>query len=503
MSIRRWQKVLLIGVPLVLVVAGGVAIRVLPDRWAARCSAVNARVSGKDLPEVRFQSPEQFQLGTPAWSKQWWTDALAAAGQNPAPFGTFRGAVRIDADGLNGRAAEIYYRELAGMRDSWRGNVLLTMYPEGHHQGVSVRAKQSTDAKTWAIPDHSSSVDIPAGSDQMILADTPDGRARLTSISRDSGKTTWCQELGNLGDLDRYGPAIASVPSSNSLFLAEPTANPYRHEEDEATVMISRRNLADGKLLWRVPADGFHRVATIEPFQDLALVARTGPALSGNDRYRQFGDAPKPAGNVVQARAAADGSLRWTYRGPDKSGWMNSIVGIDGDTAVVLSQRDRGGSGRVEDELNRPQAALQTTSWLIGLGADGKERWRHNLTNRLYSWRGFGTTIASGVALSVEGDLRHPFEKQVVVARDITTGAIRWRTPVAEYTLAPDFYGAKVVGDVLVTSSQAEKLIAIDLRTGAITQPLGKNTRFSGMVADDQSITINASGLLLTFDRHS
>ncbi|GAB3947676.1 hypothetical protein GCM10029976_077390 [Kribbella albertanoniae] len=478
--------------------AGGIAVRVVPDRWAARCAAVSDRIPTDTLPSVQFQAPDQFKLGTPAWSKQWWTESLAAAAKNPSALGTFRGALRIEGDELDGAAGSFGGRDMAGVRDTWRGNVLLTMYPDVHPDGVAVRVNRSADAKAWAIPDRSSSVDFPAGGDQMILADTPAGRARLVSINRDSGKTTWCQELGDLGDLNRFGPAIASVPRSGSLFLAEPTLA----RSEDSTVMISRRNLADGKLLWRVPAAGFHRVATVEPFQDLVLVARTGPSLSSNDRYRQFGDSPQPAGNVVQARSAADGGMRWTYGGPDKSGWMNSIVGIDGETAVVLSQRDQKvWQGNVRDERLHPEDALQTTSQLIGLGADGKERWRQDLGNRLYSCRGFGTAIEAGVALSVEGDFHQPFENQVLVARDSRTGAIRWRTPVADYTLAPDFWGYRLIGDRLLTGSQGEKLISIDLRTGAIDHPLGENTRYGGIAIDDQSVTIDASGLLLTFDR--
>jgi outer membrane protein assembly factor BamB len=497
-SISRRRKVLLVGLPLLLVVVGGVAVRVGRDRWAGRCAAVTARVATETLPSVRFQSPDQFRLGTPAWSKDWWAQSLVAAGKNPPALGTFRGAVRIDADELNGTADFMSYRPLAGVVDSSRGDVLLRTYPRDHPDGILMRVNRSADAKAWAVPTNGAYRDIPEGRDQLILADLPTGRSRLVSIARDSGRTTWCEELGDQGTTQGYGPAIASDLGSGSLFLARPAGN---FELKDSTVMVSRRNLADGRLVWEVPADGFNRTATVEPFQDLALVAKTGPAMNNNDRFRQFGGDPELPGDVVQARAAADGALRWTYRGPDTSGWVNSIVGVDGGTAVVLSQRDRGKSpAYLEDERSHPEFALRTTSWLIGLGSDGKERWRQSLGNRLYSWRGFGTTVVSGLALSVEGDLRQPFENQFVVARDVSTGAVRWRTRVADYNLAPDFAGARRVGDVLLVGTEGGKLISIDLRTGAVEQPLG-DTELTGLAVDDRSVTVNASGLLLTFDR--
>jgi outer membrane protein assembly factor BamB len=496
-SISRRRKILLVGLPLLLVVVGGVAARIGRDRWAGRCAAVTARVSTDTLPAVRFQSPEQFRLGTPAWSKDWWTQSLVAASKNPPALGTFRGAVRIDADELNGRSGLMYYRPLAGVVDSRRGDVLLRTYPKSHPGGVLRRVNRSADAKVWAVPSDGAYRDIPEGRDQLILADVPIGRSRLVSIARDSGRTTWCEELGSQGTSGRFGPAIASDPGSGSLFVAKPSSLGPK----DSTVKVSRRNLANGRLVWEVPADGFKSTATVEPFQDLALVAQAGPAMNYNDRFRQFGGGPEFPGGLVQARAAADGALRWTYRGPDTSGWVNSIVGVDGGTAVVLSQRSQGKMpGYLEDERIQPEIALRTTSWLIGLGSDGKERWRQSLGTSLYSWRGLGTTVVSGLALSVEGNLRQPFENQFVVARDVHTGAVRWRTHVADYNLAPTFDGAKMVGDMLLARTEGRKLISIDLRNGAVEQPLG-NTELTNLVVDDRSVTVNASGLLLTFDR--
>jgi outer membrane protein assembly factor BamB len=91
----------------------------------------------------------------------------------------------------------------------------------------------------------------------------------------------------------------------------------------------------------------------------------------------------------------------------------------------------------------------------------------------------------------------------LLVARELATGAVRWRTRL-EGTGSPLKPNASsVLGNSLLAASSTGGLIAVDLTTGALSNPLpGKSFGpVDGLVSDGRTVTIDVNGLFITFDR--
>ena len=498
---RRW-KVLALGVAFVVLLgaAGGLVAR---DRWTNRCSAKAAPLDVDGLSTVGIQPPGKVGLGSVAPSQRARIKAAtAAAGQSGSPLGSLRGVTLLDRSAAGSGWSVI---------GSDQSGVLVQVSPESAPRSVT-RLDTAGTAIHWARPVPSLGwSEVVADRGQLILVDLQDEeRGRLVSIETGTGELGWCAELGP-GPGPGYRPAVAADPTTDSVYVVQPAriVGPGDTEAERrlGLVRVGRHDLRNGHQVWQVPVEGFRSIASVRPFRDTVLVSGNGPAIPSTDRYRKLTQSGPPSvpDGIVQARAMADGALRWAYRGPGVGTWVNRVVGVQDDVAVILSRQTPALPGYDAHEEKNQSEAARTTSWLIGLSSDGRERWRQNLGKRLY--HAGGETVAAGVVLTVEHSPTNP-QGMVVVARDTATGRVRWTVPSTR--LQPRFGTVAVwftphdepvlVGNLLLTSGRDQTLISVDLNTGAIRQPLGALV-VSQLVADHKSVALNSDGVLLTFDR--
>ncbi|MFB6718886.1 hypothetical protein ACFCV3_01945 [Kribbella sp. NPDC056345] len=150
--------------------------------------------------------------------------------------------------------------------------------------------------------------------------------------------------------------------------------------------------------------------------------------------------------SAVVARSSQTGEATWTYAGPDRSGWIVNVIGVRGDTAVVVARRMKAAP------LGSPKDEALNQSWLIGLDRTGKERWRHDMGSALNYDLAFGTKVAD----------------DTVITRNTPPGG-------------------------------GPGLWALDLATGNPQQVLTKGF-VESIVSDGKSITFVANGLVVTLD---
>lgn len=171
------------------------------------------------------------------------------------------------------------------------------------------------------------------------------------------------------------------------------------------------------------------------------------------------------------------------------------MAGATNDTVVVVSRRTA-----------RPDmdADLVNQTWLVGLDRAGKQRWRQDLGDDLANDLSGSVRVEAGLVLTHE--TRVPMGKHsALVARDPATGVVRWRAPSTGTDAVPPLRrsSSAVVGNTLLTAAYSGGVMAYDLKSGAVSNPLpGKGLGvIDGIVSDDRTVTIDLSGLLITFDR--
>lgn len=224
----------------------------------------------------------------------------------------------------------------------------------------------------------------------------------------------------------------------------------------------------------------FHDQVIIDPVADDASPAdRHNLSQAGRDS----GGPPDPG--VIHAFSAKDGRKLWSYGGSG-AGWIHNTIGTSGDIAVVAA--------RNSTELSTGDRAYPIThTHLIGVSPDGKQAWQHGLPTESLSYfldrnaRVFGDTV-----LTVEPDRNRKF----VVAREVTTGAVRWRKDLGDVSLED----AVRVDDVALLGGSSG-LVVVDLAAGAATR-LFEGLNVGRIAVDDRTVVVQVgSPLLMILDR--
>jgi hypothetical protein len=112
--------------------------------------------------------------------------------------------------------------------------------------------------------------------------------------------------------------------------------------------------------------------------------------------------------------------------------------------------------------------------------------------------------VTGDLLLSYEASDNKP-KASDLIARSLIDGTERWRTQISG-TGSPLRHGAsEVLGNSLLANTFDDGLIAVDLGSGAVTNPLpgGKIGPINGIVSDGRTVTIDANGLFITFNRTS
>jgi hypothetical protein len=112
-----------------------------------------------------------------------------------------------------------------------------------------------------------------------------------------------------------------------------------------------------------------------------------------------------------------------------------------------------------------------------------------------------GLRMAGSAVLRFENKRGSAGSSQIVVARDVSTGKVRWsKTVKGEQMFRPDRL-AVADGNLLIARSH--DLVSVDLTSGALRPLLTDNGLDAELdvKADDRAIVAQAAGLILTFER--
>ncbi|WP_405058422.1 PQQ-like beta-propeller repeat protein [Kribbella sp. NBC_01505] len=464
-----------IGTGVVLIVTAGVVFG--RPLWADRCAASFPKVPGGDL--ANFHAVPLDQVKVDDFPQEYRENArnFLEVAQHPlAPLGTARNAVVVPH--LNENAAV-----LANSSD---GNVRFEVGGEGLIGKTTYAAIVQLDGATgkpvWGRRQvgYNASGGDPA--DRMVLTYNPTDKAlRVAAVDTGNGSLAWCGKVGADRESDSV-PASDWVTSGDEMFVVRQSAP----DED---VRLSRLDTRSGKVDWETPVAGLTEAGSVRVLNDQLLLSPFGGAMNASRRSRildpKYSSQPVGDRGAVVARSVADGSATWSYRGPDERGWISNVVATGKDVAVVMS---RGASSE---------------GWLAGIDRTGKQLWKQEFKNPFDDLLGGPVKVAGDVVLSHEKGTSKGSSS--LVARNLADGTERWRTQLTT-TGSPLRSGAsEVLGNTLVANTYDDGLIAIDLTSGAVTNPLpGKKIGpVDRIVSDNRTVTIDANGLFITFNRQT
>jgi hypothetical protein len=351
--------------------------------------------------------------------------------------------------------------------------------------GILTRLAGDADGTGWARWYDGNVLEAAQTPQGLVLAQLPSGKVpQVTSVDPRSGELHWCIPVGG-----EYATAAVAAGDSGLFVLS---GRDY-DEDDPRQPVLSSLDPANGKTRWKTQVDGFENRGTVDVFGDSVLVTQWGI------KTENFFDRPQANhdggvetdGGSLRAFRADNGRASWEYAGPDDSGWAVSVLGIHDSTAVVLARRTP-----VPDHT----WDREDQNWVIGLGPDGKERWRQDLGNKIKGYARSGVTMAGDVVLRFE-DKGGSVASQTVVARDVSTGKVRWtKTVDGDHTFRPERF-AIADGNLLIARSH--DLVSIDLTSGVLRTLLIDNGLDAELdvKVDDRAIVAQAAGLILTFER--
>jgi outer membrane protein assembly factor BamB len=453
--------------------------------WSGRCEAMVGPVpAGQKLPSsIHPVKPTEVNLDPLVEARRVFAqDVLAQAGRTPS-LGTLRSvAVAGDEETLVPRDA----RQVAGVADG--APLLLFEERELHgkqvNAGVLTRLAGDADGTGWARWYDGHELEAAQTPQGLVLAQLPSDKVpQVTSVDRSSGELHWCIPVGG-------EHATAAVAAGDSgLFVLSGTDY---DEDDQQPVLISL-DPANGKTRWKTQVDGFENRGTVDVFGDSVLVTQWGIKTENFFDWPQVNNdgGVETDGGSLRAFRADNGQATWEYSGPDDSGWAISVVGVHDFTAVVLARRTP-----VPDHT----WDREDQNWMIGLGPDGKERWRQDLGNKIKGYARSGVTMAGDVVLRFE-DKGGSGASQTVVARDVSTGKVRWTETVdGDHRFRPERL-AVADGNLLIARSH--DLVSVDLTSGVLRSLLTDNGLDAELdvKVDDRAIVAQAAGLILNFER--
>ncbi|WP_410789480.1 PQQ-binding-like beta-propeller repeat protein [Kribbella sp. C-35] len=459
--------------------------------WGERCQPLVARVPAEQpLPSLRPAAPAEVDLSAFSDSLRVFAEeVLAQARRMPSSLGTLRSVVTtVDKYGAPNGLIRLVGAE--------QGEPLVLIDQDqlaGKQEvsaGVVTRLDSAIGGTAWArwYDDHL--LDAAHTSKGLVLHQhEPDGLApQIASVEPGSGELQWCTSIGEGYVSGSNEPSIAA--GGGGLFALRGANDKW---SDQRPILVSL-DPGNGKRRWKARIDGFEEGGSVDVFGDSVLVTQWG------DRADRFSVPSNGDGRLrtnegpVRAFAIRDGSAKWEYPGPDGTGWATAVIGVHDSTAVVLARQTRGSSPTYDRRNNQ--------NWLVGLGPDGKERWRQDLGNRIGISREDGVRVVGDVLLTFETTGIAPRDQQTVVARDVSTGKTRWTKTFTDYTKELDPREVAVAGNTLLIATLHD-LVGIDLTTGTMRSLLTDNQLDAefNVAVDDRSLVVNAAGLILTFDR--
>lgn len=473
---------------LVVVVTTTAGALVGRERWNDRCAAGVTETPPEQLAGIRSVTPDQVDLQ--AFTGPFRTRAQAALDgiRKPgAPLGTAQQVLVAAKDGEPDDDIK-----LAG---SIADGMLVIVQPGERSGGKVGGGLVAIDARTgearwgrrfsWATRQ----TEIVPG--KVVQLQTPGRQAQIAAVSQDDGKLLWCTKLpGGLTDRSVDLLSLNSAVGGESVYSTRITST---SSDDDGALSLSRVDASTGKLIWNQRLSELSDARSLDAFGPQVLLSRFSKTLFLPEFWRLNGSAegrPDRDVGALVARSAATGEPTWAYRGPDTSAWVNTVVGVDGDIAVVVSRRPT----RAEHAADAGQ------SWLVGLDQSGKERWRVNTGFQFPANLTDDIRVVGDVILTDEIDrVGNPVR---VVARESATGAIRWAIPTTGRSARPKLAVSAHLGNTLLAADMPsfQPGVAIDLATGAISAPFG-GASIDAITSDDKTVTVSAGGLLTTFAR--
>ncbi|GAA0958679.1 hypothetical protein GCM10009554_71240 [Kribbella koreensis] len=480
------RRIIAIAVGVAVIAAGGVLIG--RPLWAGRCSASFAKIPAAELTTLHAMPLDQVEVDD--FDEEYRENVrnlLEVALHPVGPLGPARSAVVVPHVGGSGAAS------LANSDD---GNVRFELDGGGLIGTETAGAIVQVDAKTGQSVWGRRQVGYGAGggdlAGHLILMHTPRNKApRVAAVNTGNGDLAWCTKLGKDSET-RYRPTFDSAASGDALFVVRESDADNESDDD---VRLSRIDARSGDVNWNLPVEGLGQADSLQVLHDQILLSPFHIDLDANGRRQvlESGDMSQPVNDrgAIVGRSVADGSATWLYRGPDDRGWINNVVGTGKDVAVVISRRSS-----YQGKL------LVNENWLTGIDRTGKQLWKHDFKGQFTDLRRDSFLVTGDLVLSHE-QRDSKADTSTLVARSLTDGTERWRTQLTGTwsPLRPE--AAQTLGNDLLASTYGGGLTAVDLRSGAVSNPLPgrKIGPIDRIVSDGRTVTIDANGLFITFDR--
>ncbi|MET7276843.1 PQQ-binding-like beta-propeller repeat protein [Kribbella sp. NPDC005582] len=482
------RRIVAIVAGVAVIAAGGVLI--VRPWWAGRCSASFEEVPAAEMTKLHAVPLDQVDPNDFSGATRTSVRELLVAAQHPAaPLGRARSAVVVPHKGgvsaarlINSHDGDVRF-EIDG------GGLIGTEY-----SGAVVQVDGETGKAVWGRRQVGYGVGGGNVADRMMLMHIPRGKApRVAAVNPTDGELDWCTTLGKDHNTS-WRPTFDSAASGDAIFVVRESDAEQDSKDDNARdVRLSRLDAGSGKVKWNKPVENLSQADSLHVLRDQLLLSpyRLDMNVDSWARITDPASTSKPVSGAIVARSAADGTRSWTYRGPDQRGWINNVLGTGKDVAVVISRRSSQQGKRSVSE-----------SWLTGIDRTGKEVWKHDFKGQFDYFRSESFLVTGDLVISHES--RDPkTDRSELVARSLTDGTERWRAQLTGIGAPLRRRSSEIVGNSLLTTSAAAGLMAVDLGSGAVTNPLPgeKFGRIDSIVSDGRTVTIDANGLFLTFDR--
>lgn len=478
---------LVIAVVVGLIAVAGVGFLVGRPAWNARCAAGFDEMPSKELGQLHSVPVDQVNVDDfPEGYRPNVRRALEVAKKPVAPLGAARDALVVPHDFGVGSAT---------LADSDDGNVRFVIGAGGLKgtatSGGIVQVDGETGRPGWGRRQAGYALGGGGLSDQFLLTHIPNDKApRVAAVNTSNGDLAWCTKLGT--DVETgWRPTFDSAAKGNALFTVRGSDSGETSDRD---VRLSRLDTGSGDVTWDVPVKGVIQADSLHLLGDQVLLSPLHTDMEDQDRatiLTQEHDQPVRDRGALVALSVADGAASWTYRGPDERPWVNNVVGAGKDVAVVISRRP------VKDG-NKPWT---TETWMVGLDRTGKQLWKYDFKNQYDYDLSRSFLVADDLVVSQEKGVEQNTSQ--LVARELATGDVRWRTQLGNGHPRLESNASSILGHSLLAASSAGGLIAVDLETGALSNPLpGENIGpVDDLVSDGRTVTIDANGLFITFNR--
>jgi outer membrane protein assembly factor BamB len=470
------------------VFVGGTAFLIGRPVWNARCSAGFGEISAKELGKIHSVPLDQVNVDDFSEVYRPNARALLEVSRHPAaPLGPARSAVVVPHE---------YGSSSVRLANSNDGNIRFEVGAAGLIGSHSTGGVAELDAETGRASWGRRQVGYAAGggdlSARFLLSNIPRDQApRLAAVDTDDGDLAWCRKLGKDVETD-FLPTFDSAVKGDALFTVRAADT---DDKSDQYVRLSRVDTESGDLSWDKTVKGLPQADSLALLGDQLLLSPLRTDLDNQDLGARLlpdrDSQPVRDRGALVARSTADGAASWTYRGPDDRAWSNNVVGVGKDTAVVISRRAAKNAGK----------QWVTETWMVGLDRAGKQLWKHDLKGQFDYDLSNSFVVTDDQVVSAENGAAK--NSRVLVARDLATGAERWQTRLEGDSSPFRMTRTEVVGDSLLAAGYEGGLLAADLKTGKISNPLPgqKLGPIGGIVSDGRTVTIDMNGLFITFDR--